>query len=176
MSRQAIELGVVAFIASLAMTGVVRRYALSRGLLDRPNERSLHSVATPRGGGLAIVLVVLTGIGVMAFRGALPIATAVALAGGGALVAGVGFLDDRRGMPARVRFGIHLLAAAWAVWWLGGMTELTWESWTSGYLMGKKTSAFHFGADKPSQAARVASAAVANAAGVIRIWVLRTSD
>jgi len=125
MSRQAIELGVVAFIASLAMTGVVRRYALSRGLLDRPNERSLHSVATPRGGGLAIVLVVLTGIVVMAFRGALPIATAVALAGGGALVAGVGFLDDRRGMPARVRFGIHLLAAAWAVWWLGGMTELT---------------------------------------------------
>lgn len=125
MSPPAIELGVVAFIASLGLTGVARRYALSRGLLDRPNERSLHSVPTPRGGGLAIVLVVLTGIVVMAFRGTLPIATAVSLAGGGALVAGVGFLDDRRGMPAHVRFGIHLLAAAWAVWWLGGMTELT---------------------------------------------------
>ena len=45
-----------AAIASLLMTGVLRRYALTRSLLDIPNERSSHSVPTPRGGGVAIVL------------------------------------------------------------------------------------------------------------------------
>lgn len=125
MSVGAIGLAGVAFIAGVGLTGVARRYARSRAVIDRPNERSLHSVPTPRGGGLAIVVVVLTGIVVMAWSHTLSMAVALALGGGGALVAGVGWLDDRRGVSARVRFGIHLVAAAWAVWWLGGMTELT---------------------------------------------------
>jgi len=114
-----------AFAASLVLTGLARRYALSRSLIDRPNERSSHIVPTPRGGGLAMVIVILGGTAALALAGTLPTAVAVALGGGGALVAGVGFLDDRRGVSARVRFGVHALAAAWAVWWLGGMTELT---------------------------------------------------
>ena len=37
------------------LTALIRRYALSTNLLDRPNERSSHTVPTPRGGGVAIV-------------------------------------------------------------------------------------------------------------------------
>ena len=47
-------------ITTAALTGVVRRYALRRSLLDIPNERSLHNRPTPRGGGLAIAVVLFT--------------------------------------------------------------------------------------------------------------------
>ncbi|MEW6682145.1 MAG: glycosyltransferase family 4 protein [Nitrospirota bacterium] len=43
-----------------------------------------------------------------------------ALLAGGALVAGVGWLDDRRGVSAGLRASIHVIAAVWAVWCLGG--------------------------------------------------------
>lgn len=120
-----IGLAGAAFLASVVLTGLARRYALARTLIDRPNERSSHAVPTPRGGGLAIVIVVLAGVAAMGLAGALPAKTAAALGGGGVLVAAVGFADDRRSVSARVRFGVHVLAAAWAVGWLGGMTDLT---------------------------------------------------
>lgn len=40
------------------LVGKVREWALTRSLLDVPNERSLHVAPTPRGGGVAILLVV----------------------------------------------------------------------------------------------------------------------
>lgn len=43
------------FLASLLMTWLLRRYALLRNVLDIPNQRSSHTLPTPRGGGLAIV-------------------------------------------------------------------------------------------------------------------------
>ena len=46
----------VVFIAAFVLTWVLRRYALASSLMDIPNERSSHSVPTPRGGGVAIVL------------------------------------------------------------------------------------------------------------------------
>lgn len=44
---------VVATLSCL-MTGVLRRYALARSIIDIPNARSSHSVPTPRGGGVVI--------------------------------------------------------------------------------------------------------------------------
>ena len=43
-------------LASLGLTYGLRKYALARSLMDIPNARSSHSVPTPRGGGVAIVL------------------------------------------------------------------------------------------------------------------------
>lgn len=42
-------------------TWLLRRYALHRRLLDHPGERRSHVVATPRGGGMAIVAAILLG-------------------------------------------------------------------------------------------------------------------
>ena len=50
-----------AVLAAL-LTLIIRRSALHKQLLDIPNDRSLHSVPTPRGGGAAIVLVFITSI------------------------------------------------------------------------------------------------------------------
>ncbi|XRA82238.1 hypothetical protein RPN52_09415 [Pseudomonas putida] len=53
---------VLATVASCLMTAVLRRYALSRSLLDIPNARSSHTLPTPRGGGLAFVVAFLAAL------------------------------------------------------------------------------------------------------------------
>lgn len=109
-----------AALVSWLLTGAVRRYALRSQLLDVPNERSLHRTPTPRGGGLAIALVTLVGLAGAALLSRIPLQIAWALGGGGALVAAVGWLDDRHGVRARVRATVHLVAACWAAWWIWG--------------------------------------------------------
>jgi Fuc2NAc and GlcNAc transferase len=117
-------IGVAAFILSALLTGGVRRFALSRGLLDVPNARSSHKVVTPRGGGLAMVLAATASWAVLTLRGHLPVHLFVALVGGGVAVAFIGFMDDRGPIPAYVRFAVHITAAAWALAWLGAPSQL----------------------------------------------------
>lgn len=105
--------------ATWAMTWSVRRHALHSDFLDHPNERSSHTVPTPRGGGIAIVASYLGLVGVFAANGSADARLAAALLGSGALVAMLGFIDDRRSLPARWRFAGHLLAASWAIACLG---------------------------------------------------------
>lgn len=38
-------------VFAFVLTGMLRRYALSRSIIDIPNHRSSHTVPTPRGGG-----------------------------------------------------------------------------------------------------------------------------
>lgn len=118
------------FLAAWALTGLLRRYALHRELLDHPNERSSHLVATPRGGGLSIVLVVLTALPLLWWQGFIEGFDALGLGGAGFLVAVVGWLDDHGHVPARWRLLVHFLAAVWGLYWLGGMPDVTLLGWT----------------------------------------------
>lgn len=80
-----------------------------RQVLDRPNERSSHSVTTPRGGGIAISIILLVGLGVIGLwrGGTLPfVLLACAL-----VLAAVSFLDDVKELPARIRFTVQVAAA-----------------------------------------------------------------
>ena len=47
----------IVFVLSVIATGVARDYALANGVMDMPNDRSSHTEPTPRGGGLAIIVV-----------------------------------------------------------------------------------------------------------------------
>jgi Fuc2NAc and GlcNAc transferase len=109
-----------AAVASAILTGLVRAYALRSALLDVPNERSLHRAPTPRGGGLAIVIVTVAGLAALAAARAIPGSVAWTVGAGGALVAAVGWLDDRRGVGAPARALVHTVAALWAVGWIWG--------------------------------------------------------
>ncbi|MCX7068124.1 MAG: glycosyltransferase family 4 protein [Methylococcales bacterium] len=108
-----------ALFASLVLTGLLRRYALAASLLDIPNERSSHSLPTPRGGGVAIVIIFLLGIVLLFKLGLLATATLWAFLGAGAWVAVVGFIDDHQHIPARWRLLAHFIAAAYGLFWLG---------------------------------------------------------
>lgn len=131
---------VVLFAVAAVLTGTVRRYALANRLLDLPNARSSHSVATPRGGGLAIVIATVAGFVVLAFTGTLALPLAWALLGSGVAVAWIGFLDDHGHVAARWRLLVHFLVAAWALYWLQGPPELTMmgvpfrQGWVTGVL------------------------------------------
>lgn len=52
----------VVLLFSFVATWGLRRYALATKLMDVPNARSSHSQPTPRGGGVAIVLVFLAAL------------------------------------------------------------------------------------------------------------------
>lgn len=113
-----------ALILSALLTEAVRRFVLSHGLLDVPNYRSSHGVATPRGGGLAIVGVTTSALLAFTALGVGGGQLALALIGGGVAVALVGFLDDRQQMPVHVRLAVHVMAAVWALYCLGGLPPL----------------------------------------------------
>ena len=104
---------------SWLLTGAVRRLAIRADLLDHPNARSSHSTPTPRGGGVAIVASFVAATIGLTVAGHVPIDMCVAVCGAGLLVAGLGFLDDRRPLPARWRFAGHAIAAAWVLVWIG---------------------------------------------------------
>ena len=112
-------------VMALFLTALLRRYALARSLLDVPNARSSHSLPTPRGGGVAIVVAFLAGL-CLAFFAGLGIAAELfyALLGAGLGIALLGFLDDHGHIAARWRLLGHFLAAAWALYWLGGLPPL----------------------------------------------------
>lgn len=110
-------------LAALVMTGMLRRYALNRGLLDIPNERSSHAIATPRGGGLAIVMIFVFGL--LALKIFYPLSNIwIAFLGASVLVALVGFIDDHGHIPAQWRLIGHFVAAIWALIWLGGFPSI----------------------------------------------------
>jgi Fuc2NAc and GlcNAc transferase len=101
----------VAAVVSAALTWCFRNYALAKGRMDIPNQRSSHVTPTPRGGGVSIVAVLsgacllVTGIEVVNVRALIGCGVA------GLLVAAVGYVDDVRSLSAKSRFAVHTLAA-----------------------------------------------------------------
>jgi Fuc2NAc and GlcNAc transferase len=120
------QVGLIAAVATVSglLTAVLRRYALARSLMDVPNARSSHTVPTPRGGGVAIVLSVLLALPLLHAMGMVATQHVWGLLGAGGLVALVGFLDDHGHIAARWRLLAHFAAAAWALAWLGGLPPL----------------------------------------------------
>lgn len=113
------------FLLSAALTFQIRRSALHKQLLDIPNDRSLHTVPTPRGGGSAIVLVFFAAVAALTATNSVETKNSIILIGCGALVALTGFLDDRQLLShARSRLALHFVAAVIAVSVLGGLPTL----------------------------------------------------
>ncbi len=107
-------IGIVSiFLATAMLTGVFRHYALKKGMMDVPNNRSSHVVATPRGGGIAVVIVFLSVLFFYLTDNAINIDSRyiASLFLGGATIAAVGFWDDHQHVPASWRSAIHLVAA-----------------------------------------------------------------
>lgn len=115
----------IALAVTFILTAVLRRYALTRSLMDIPNARSSHSVPTPRGGGVAIVVTFLGALCLMYAAGRLSSEDFVAVAGAASLVAIIGFMDDHGHIAARWRLLGHFFAALWALAWLGGLPAIS---------------------------------------------------
>lgn len=116
------ELAAFSAAAVLSWLGVAMLLRRSQDLLDVPNERSMHAVPTPRGGGLPIAVFLAVAVAVAAG----PARPVAGLLQGGLvlLVAAVGMVDDLRSLPWRTRMAVHLVAAVGAVLLWGSLTDL----------------------------------------------------
>ncbi|MBC2770609.1 MraY family glycosyltransferase [Pusillimonas minor] len=112
---------VLAALTAWALTGLLRRYALSRNVLDIPNERSSHTQPTPRGGGVAFVLVFTVFATAMALSNNGLTPALIGLLGAGLLVAITGFIDDHTPLPARWRLVGHFAGALCLLWAFNGL-------------------------------------------------------
>lgn len=108
-----------AFFAALLLTGALRRYALHAQLIDRAGDRSSHVAPTPRGGGASIVLVTIALLVLAHWLLGVPAALVTGLAGGGAIVALIGWLDDHGHVRPAIRLAAHFAGAIWLVCWIG---------------------------------------------------------
>jgi len=97
--------------ASALLTALARHYALRRELLDHPGQRRNHAIPTPRGGGLGPVVVLLVGGTVLAVMDSQARSGLATFLIGLGMVAGIGWIDDHRPLPAWLRLAVHLGAA-----------------------------------------------------------------
>lgn len=81
------------------------------GLIDRPNRRSSHAKPVPRGGGVAIVGVLLGATALLWPSGSVPQTLGLAIYVGGLPVALVGLIDDRYNLSAGYRLLVHVCAS-----------------------------------------------------------------
>jgi UDP-N-acetylmuramyl pentapeptide phosphotransferase/UDP-N-acetylglucosamine-1-phosphate transferase len=93
-------------------------YARRRAMLDLPGRRRNHTIPTPRGGGIGIVIAVLACLGAMTASQVLPLRESMVFGAGLILVAGVGWIDDHRSLSPWWRLLAHVIAAALWVWHL----------------------------------------------------------
>src|SRR5688572_11464694 len=101
----------------------MRRYAEHRQVIDHPNERSSHSMPTPRGGGVVIVLIV-TGAGLWGMKEAELNRTLIYILCS-LVIAWFGWRDDVHSLPTRVRFAVQSLIAAISIYGLGYFKVVT---------------------------------------------------
>jgi UDP-N-acetylmuramyl pentapeptide phosphotransferase/UDP-N-acetylglucosamine-1-phosphate transferase len=105
-------------------------YAHRRGMLDQPGQRRSHSMPTPRGGGIGVVVAMLICLpgALWSLPAAWPVSVIASATGALLLVAVAGWWDDHRPLPVLPRLGAQLLAVLWfsltlmatglSWWWL----------------------------------------------------------
>ena len=94
---------------SLGLTWQLQRWLASRQILDRPNERSSHKAPTPRGGGIAVLAVLLPAWALIEPQLWPQLLGALALAG-------MGWWDDLKGISPWPRLLVQIAAVAFGLW------------------------------------------------------------
>jgi Fuc2NAc and GlcNAc transferase len=107
--------GLVAFAVAALLTPLLAAWARRGNLLDIPNERSSHHIATPRIGGAAFVLAFLTGVGAATLSGDGLATTALSVVGAACGLSLLGLADDVRPLPALLRLMIQIGISLWLV-------------------------------------------------------------
>lgn len=99
------------FLVAAVVTWLARHYALRSNLMDQPGERRSHQVATPRGGGISIVVALLLGGAFLWWRAPGGELMLPAFLIGLSLTAGIGWWDDHRPLSPWLRLAVHGVAA-----------------------------------------------------------------
>ncbi len=184
----AVAAGLLACLTTRVLIPILAR----REILDRPNERSSHPVATPRGGGIAVIGSVLLTWIVLARTESVPLGL-YGITLGTVLLAAVSWIDDLRDLSPVVRLMVQAVAVAIGAFVLPGPQDpfllaaigLVWIWWINLFnfmdgidgLAGTEAAAIGAGlllfasvGAGADPALRVLAAAVAGAAIGFLVW------
>jgi len=128
--------GFAVWLGTGALIPLLRR----RAVLDCPNERSLHLIPTPRGGGIVVVAAILFACLGLSQLVLTPTISQPILVGA-ALLAAVSWIDDVRSLPAAVRLAVQLVAIGLALR-AGLPAGLVLQGWLPPALDGIATALF----------------------------------
>jgi Fuc2NAc and GlcNAc transferase len=117
------------FLTSWVLTFLLYRYASALRLMATADERSSHEGNIATGGGLALAVSFLLIAWLGYERQLLSLDLLMALVGGGSLLMLVGFWDDIKPLPVRVRIASQTVASLWAIYWIGSLPTLSVGSW-----------------------------------------------
>jgi Fuc2NAc and GlcNAc transferase len=140
---------VVTFLSAALLTPLLTTWAHRNDLLDVPNDRSSHVVATPRIGGVALVASVLGGLALLHAAGRGVGHEARIAVGAAVTIAGLGLLDDLYRLPALTRLLVQAAVATFVVSVLGparvaGFTDGLGASCLTVFWIVGLTNAYNF--------------------------------
>ena len=115
----------VLFVSSLStlLTWQIRRFARSKALMDLPNERSSHSVATPHGGGVAVMVALGVGLLWAVLQNGVERSEVMPVVAVIPIVV-ISLIDDLRPLGARVRLLVQAASALLALELMGGVERM----------------------------------------------------
>lgn len=151
-------LGLSSAALALVLTPLVSRGSIRLGLVDAPGGRKVHAQSVPRLGGVAVVTATIVAMILVSLWGPWDFDPAIwpalrPFAMSGALIFGIGLLDDVRGVGPLPKLTVQVVAAAVVMAsglliqriTLGGVSwELGWLAWpiTTAWIVGL-TNAFN---------------------------------
>ncbi|PLX02403.1 MAG: glycosyl transferase [Marinilabiliales bacterium] len=122
MSEELILL-ILSLLLSFVLTIVFRKIAIRKSIMDIPNERSSHSIPTPRGGGMAIVITWYAALAYLFVNQMISDKLFYALLPGILLVI-IGLLDDIFSISPIVRLLFQFAASVGALFFLEGFQKI----------------------------------------------------
>lgn len=111
----------IAFISTILFAFFWKKAALHYSIISIPNERTLHTGAIPRGGGIAIFLGWTLATFLFLWMDALALEDFIGLVVGGSFVSALGLIDDVKNLSARLKLLGQIVGSIWCIYWFGRM-------------------------------------------------------
>ncbi len=105
-------------VASAVFSLIYKKIAINYNIIAIKNHRTLHSLSTPRGGGIVFSLLSILAIFLIWWNWQLTQGLLLALVVGGFIATLFGFIDDVKNISAKIKLIIQLMLACWAVYCL----------------------------------------------------------
>ncbi len=114
---------VLAGIFSFCLTYLTRKVAIKKSMLDLPNERSSHTIPTPRGGGIAIALTWFLSISILYYHHQIDKSLFLALFSG-LLLSVISLLDDIYTLKNKPRLLVQAIVSGLGLYFIGGFHSI----------------------------------------------------
>ena len=120
----------ILFLLTIIGLGFFRKYAYHKNLLDNPNQRSSHTIPTPRGGGIVFIGLWLVFLCICALSKAIPLLLFLTFFLSSVVIATISYIDDNYSLKASLRFLFQMLAAILALVCIGPVSSLDFGFFT----------------------------------------------